>query len=98
MEPQWTKQIPSDVICNFFYIFFIVYAVLAALALVSGVGVLLTPKLPKGLMLMSVVNSVIVAGIAGTAALFHYLVCSRALLPAAKKEGFFVKKMSGKKH
>ena len=28
MEPNWTKNIPSSTVCNFFYMFFVVYAVI----------------------------------------------------------------------
>ena len=32
------KQIPSESICNFFYAFFVIYSVIAVLALVATLG------------------------------------------------------------
>ena len=48
-EPDWMKQIQSETVCNFFYAFFMLYAIMAILALAGTVGVLAFMKLPKGL-------------------------------------------------
>ncbi len=78
-EPDWTKNINSKTVCDFFYIFFIVYAVIAAIALIGMLITAFTAKLPKGLMFASVFTNLVVMAISGTTALFHYLVCTRAL-------------------
>jgi hypothetical protein len=83
MEPEWTKNISSETICNFFYFFYVVYAVLAIFALVSFASMFLFP-LPKGVLLITGIQGLLMVAIATTTALFHYLVCSRALLPATR--------------
>ncbi len=73
------KNIPSSWVCNFFYAFFIVYAVFAVLIFFSFIG-LFFMNLPKGQLFAAAIQSLLMLGIATTTALFHYLVCSRALL------------------
>lgn len=80
MEPQWTKNISSETVCNFFYFFYVVYAVLAILTVFSLIS-LAFMDLPKNMILMASFQGILMAGIAGITALFHYLVCARALLP-----------------
>jgi predicted small integral membrane protein len=80
MEPQWTKQISSNFVCTTYYYIFIVYAVLAALALIGTIGILVSFKLPKGLSVAIGFQGLLTASIASVLALFQYLVCSRALL------------------
>lgn len=80
MEPAWTKNISSETVCNFFYAFFVIYAVFAALTLTGTIGVLSLLKLPKGLMVAQGLYGLLMFGLAATAALFHYLICDRALL------------------
>ena len=69
MEPEWTKNISSETICNFFYFFYVVYAVLAIFALLSFASLFLFP-LPKGVLLITGVQSVLIVGIATTTALY----------------------------
>lgn len=79
MEPEWTKNISSEVVCNFFYFFFVLYVVLALFAVVSLISMFLMP-LPKSVLFVTGVQGFLMVGIATTTALFHYLVCDRALL------------------
>jgi hypothetical protein len=81
MEPEWTKNISSEVVCNFFYFFYVIYAVFAIFAVFSLVA-LMFMDLPKNMLVMASVQSLLMLGVAGTTALFHYLVCARALLPS----------------
>lgn len=85
MEPEWMKKIPSESICNFFYFFFVVYAVLAVLTLLGTIGFFAFVKMPKAFMVATGFQSLIMFVLAGVAALFHYLICDRALL--MKEEG-----------
>ena len=80
MEPQWTKNISSETICNFFYFFYVVYAVLAIFAVFSLLSMFFM-DLPKNVLIPATIQGLLMAGIAATTALFHYLVCARALLP-----------------
>jgi hypothetical protein len=81
MEPEWTKNISSEVVCNFFYFFYVVYAVLAVFTVFSFVAVFFM-QLPKNMILIAGIQSLLMLGLATTTALFHYLVCARALLPS----------------
>lgn len=81
MEPQWTKNISSETVCNFFYFFYVVYAVIAIFALFSIIA-LFFMDLPKNILITTGIQSVLGLGIAVVTALFHYLVCARALLPS----------------
>ena len=81
MEPQWTKNISSETVCNFFYFFYVVYAVIAIFAIFSFIA-LFFMDLPKNILITTGIQSVLALGLATVTALFHYLVCARALLPA----------------
>jgi hypothetical protein len=92
MEPNWTKSIPSETICNFFYFFFVVYAVIFTLSILMTIGVLTSTKLRGTLGLALGMQALLTTFIGGTMMLFYYLVCDRALLakqPAT--EGFNTK-------
>lgn len=80
MEPEWTKKISNNAVCTTYYYIFILYAVIAFLALIGTVGILVSFKLPKGLSVGLGFQGLLTAAIATTLALFQYLVCSRALL------------------
>lgn len=85
-EAEWMKTIPSESICTFFYAFFVVYAVIAVLALVATLGMFgLAKKLNLGSYGIGAgVGYLFAMVLAGTQALFFYLICSRALV--SKKE------------
>ena len=79
--PEWTDKIPSSWVCEFYHIFFIIYSVFAALALIGGVYVFATSKMSLGALFGTIFNIILVFGLAGTQALFFYLMCDRALKP-----------------
>jgi hypothetical protein len=81
MEPQWTKNISSETVCNFFYFFYVIYAVLAVFTVFSLIA-LFFMDLPKNMLVAATVQGLLMAGVATATALFHYLVCARALLPS----------------
>jgi hypothetical protein len=86
-EPAWMQKFSNENICNFFYFWFVVYAIIFGLALVVSFGTILSLKKlgPYGIILS--LQSVIGALIAGAFMMFHYMVCNRALLtPAAGPE------------
>ena len=80
MEPEWTKQIPSDTICNFFYAFFVIYAILFILSLAATVGVIGYSKKLGAAGIALGVQGVIMTLFGGVITLFYYLICDRALL------------------
>lgn len=83
MEPQWTKSISSETICNFFYFFHVLYVVIAILAVVSAIS-LFFMNVPKPALYPMAFQAVITSVLAGVTALFHYLICSRALLSSGR--------------
>jgi hypothetical protein len=82
MEPSWTRSISNKTICNFFYTFFVVYAFLGALSVVGFIG-LFFMKLPPNVIIANGFTTLLTMGLATTMALFHYLICDRALKPGA---------------
>jgi len=83
---QWTDKIPSSVVCNFFYVFFIIYSVLAGLSLLGGIVIFTTSKMSLGTLLANMFNTLLAFGISITMALFLYLICERALKPELQVE------------
>jgi hypothetical protein len=86
MEPEWTRQIPSSTICNFFYAFFVIYAVLFVLSVAATIGAFgITKKLGAAGVAIGI-QGLIMTAIGGTMMLFYYLICDRALLARAAVE------------
>jgi hypothetical protein len=83
---QWTDKIPSSVVCNFFYVFFIIYSLLAGLSLVGGIVIFTTTKMTFGALLANMFSVILSFGISITLALFLYLICERALKPELEAE------------
>jgi len=94
MEPNWTKQISSGLICDTYYSFFVVYAVIFVFALINGAITMfymkgMNPMMKLGLFLLNGILSAVVV----TLMLFMYLMCDRSLLAPRvvappKAEGF----------
>jgi len=78
---HWTDSITNSTLCGYFYIFFLLFAFFAVLSILSAVYMLSTTKLTGGLVLTLLFAKLISFGISGTAALFLYLICERALKP-----------------
>jgi hypothetical protein len=88
MEPNWTKKISSETVCNFFYAFFVIYVVFAVISLFGLVSLFaFSAKMPKGVLITQGIYALVTLGLATTMALFHYLICDRALKPGVK-QGF----------
>lgn len=82
-EPEWTKKINSRVVCGYYYILFVINAVLAVLSVLFMIGVLPFLSLPKGALISNGVLSLFVLALSVVNSLFLYLVCDRALLGQA---------------
>jgi len=80
MEPTVFKSISNYTVCNFFYIFFIVYAVLLGIVVLSGLGTLLFVKMPTGQQIAAGIGYGIAMAVVITQLLFMYLLCDRALI------------------
>jgi len=79
-EPNWTKQISSEQVCSFFYAFAIIYGVIGGLGIGMVIWLLFFAKLPLHLAILFLIHVLITSSLAFITALFHYLICSRALL------------------
>jgi hypothetical protein len=82
VEPEWMQNIPSTVICQYFFVIFVIVAVLASLVVVSDIMRLLTPKNKGGV--FSLLKSLVVLALPVVNALFLYILCSRSLLEGKK--------------
>ena len=79
------KGIPSETVCNFFYVFFVINAIFVVLAVLGLIGL---ASFAKKLGISGVATGfygVLLAALAATQTLFFYLICNRALL-ASKAE------------
>ena len=80
MEAEWMKQIPNAAICNFFYFFFIIYAIVFTLSVITVIGTALSMKVSSPMMFPLLANGILTSVIGGTMMLFYYLICDRALI------------------
>jgi hypothetical protein len=86
-EPTWMQKFSNENVCNFFYFWFVVYAIIFALAVLLSIGTLFSLKKLGPYEIILSLQSVIGALIAGAFMMFHYMICNRALLtPAASQE------------
>jgi hypothetical protein len=83
-SPDWTDAIADSTLCSYFYVFFVIFSVLAGLSVLSAIYMFATTKITGGLVLAVLLAKLINFGISATAALFLYLICERALKPSAK--------------
>ena len=79
-EPNWTKQISSEQVCTFFYAFFIINITIAAIAFIFAILLFFKSKSPFIVFLPNLISLVISGSLGLVTALFHYLICQRALL------------------
>ena len=83
--PSWTNKISNAMLCNYFYIFFLVFSVWAGLALFTGIWLFASSsKMSFGMLIGLLINIILSFGISATSALFLYLICERSLKPAMK--------------
>jgi hypothetical protein len=99
MEPAWMKRFSNNTVCNFFYFWFVVYAVLAALALFLVIGTFMSLKTVDFFSVMIGLQPVITLLLATTFMMFYYVICDRALLAkvsqSVTQEGFSAMKEVG---
>lgn len=84
MEPEWTKAIPSRTVCDFYYVLFIIRAVVLALLIGGFIYTLTLAKKSTSPMtvplLFTQVGAILILVLD---TLFNYLICERALKPGA---------------
>lgn len=87
MEPQWTKQIPSSLICDTYYAFFIVYAVIFVIAFLNaGYTAFFLKGVNPVLKIVLLLANGVVSAVVITLMLFMYLMCDRALIGPQMKD------------
>lgn len=74
------KQISSKSVCDFFYVFFIVYAVLFAFSVVAAIATLFNMKKLGAAGFFMAIQGIIITAIPGIMMMFYYIICDRALL------------------
>jgi hypothetical protein len=81
MEPQWMKKVPSNLICDTYYAFFVIYVIVFSISILNtgyttfylkGVS----PVLKMGIVMLNIIVSLV----AVTLVMFMYLMCDRALI------------------
>jgi len=82
---KWTDAIADSTLCGYFYIFFVIFSVLAALSVLSAIYMFATTKITGGVVMAVLFAKLINIGISATAALFLYLICERSLKPTEAK-------------
>ena len=80
-EPKWMKNIPNWALCNWFYMFFLANVVVAAMIVLSLVYVLITHKGLRHMTPATIFLALLQLSVAGTNALFYYIICDRSLNP-----------------
>jgi hypothetical protein len=87
--PSWTNKISNSMICNYFYVCFILFPECAGLSLLAGVWIFASRRsMSFGMLMALIINIILSFGISATTALFLYLICDRALQPAMAAAGF----------
>jgi hypothetical protein len=79
---DWTDKIADSTLCDYFYFFFVLFAIWAAVSLLGGIFIFATTKLPLQMLIVMTFNILLSFGISATSSLFLYLICERALKPA----------------
>ena len=85
-KKQWTDTIPNNILCGYYYVFFIIFSVWAAVSVIGGVWIYARSNLSFGLLAIFMFQIILTFGLAATNALFLHLICERALKPAAQAQ------------
>jgi hypothetical protein len=80
--PEWTQSISNQSLCNFFYVFFVIYAVLTAITVVRWIGIFTTVKMSLGQAVALAFFGVMLPLFGTITVLFQYIICDRALKPS----------------
>lgn len=79
---SWMDKISNEVVCGYFYVFFLIFSVWAGLSFLGGIWIFTSSKMSAGQLASVMLNIVLTFGISATYALFLYLICERALKPS----------------
>lgn len=80
-EPAFTRDIPDETVCNYYYYLSVVILVLGTLSIFAHLYVLFSgPGKLRGPVLANLIATMIMLAISYYIYLFAYLICSRSLL------------------
>jgi len=86
------KKFSNTTVCNFFYVWFVVYAVFSLLALVLAVGTFMSVKKLDFASVMFILQPVLMLLLGTTFMMFYYIICDRTLMAKVSEsvvdEGF----------
>ena len=83
-EPDFLKKISNTTVCTWFYILFVVNAIVAIVAIISAAYMSLVIKVNVGYKLLYFVMYSLAIAVPLINATFYYVLCERAL-PAKKR-------------
>jgi hypothetical protein len=83
MEPAWMRKISNPMICNFFFGFYVFYAILFVLSLLFTIGLFTYSKGMGKTGIIMAFQALFTTAIGGVLMLFYYLICDRALIQKA---------------
>ena len=81
MASQWTNVVPNWVICDWFYVFFLINAIVVVLAILALASSLFSKGLSSKMSLVTGTPLALSLIVATTQTLFMYLLCDRSLKP-----------------
>ena len=84
MEPTWMKPVTSRTVCDFFYILFWARVFAAVLVLMLMLFTIMSMKKGTVELYAALLTQGLVLSIVVVDAMFTYLICERALIPAGK--------------
>lgn len=79
---KWTDAISNNVLCGYFYVFFIIFSVIAAISVFGGLFIFVSSKMSPSMLFSVIFNTILTFGLSVTSALFLHLICERALKPS----------------
>lgn len=79
-EPDFLKQISNTTVCTWFYILFVVNAIVAIVAIISAAYMSLVLKVNVGYKLLYFVMYSLAIAVPLINATFYYILCERALV------------------
>ncbi len=84
MEPEWTKGITNNTICNTYYLVFVFSAVVGVLAVISAFVIPFLSGMSPTMKIMQGLGLVLQGLLAAFLSLIAYLLCDRALKPTSR--------------
>jgi hypothetical protein len=86
MEPQWSKSIKSETVCDYYYYLFVIICIIVVVQLVSMIGSFLYIKKNDFMSYVVLLLYLLTMGLGIVNALFLYLICTRGLLKEEPKK------------